>query len=51
MRRQANIADLNGVVLQVAGDQPNTQRYNGEPAIVYADRNAINPGNCQLTLD
>jgi hypothetical protein len=50
-RRHTYIAKLQDVTLQMAGDEPDAQRHNGEPAIVYADGDAIDASDCQLSFE
>src|SRR6266508_853478 len=51
MGRQADVPNLDGVALQIAFNQPNAQREDGKPTIVYADRDAVNASNCQLPFE
>src|SRR6266480_172374 len=45
---QTDVANLESMPLQITRNQPDAQRYDAKPAIVYAHRDAIDARNCQL---
>src|SRR6266516_3795679 len=50
-RWQANVAKLHSMALQVALNQPNAKHNDGNPPIVYADRNPVDARNLELLVE